>query len=226
VSNTAQYGGGLYLIFTKNALLSRNTIASNRANQGGGLYLGKRDATLTNNVIADNRSSTSGSGLYIQASSPHLLHTTIARNSGGDGSGVYATKQSSNYSNVFLTNTILVSHTAGITVTAGNTATLEATLWGSGDWANGTDWGGAGTIITGTHNYWDDPAFVDPNAGDYHIGSDSAAIDKGVNAGVTGDIDGDLRPQGGGYDLGADEFVGTVPGGPKIYLPLIMRQYR
>jgi hypothetical protein len=55
---------------------------------------------------------------------------------------------------VAVTNTILVSHTVGIRVTAGNTATLEATLWGSGPWANDTDWGGAGTVITGTlaHN--------------------------------------------------------------------------
>ena len=31
-----------------------------------------------------------------------------------------------------LTNTILVSHTVGISVSVGSTATLEATLWGSG----------------------------------------------------------------------------------------------
>ena len=119
----------------------------------------------------------------------------------------------------------------GITVTAGNpflagdnTATLEATLWGDGAWANGADWGGAGNIFTGTVNVWGDPAFVNPSAGDYHIGLTSAAIDKGVNAGVGDDIDGDPRPQGGGYDIGADEFAGAAPES-KIYLPLIMRQY-
>jgi hypothetical protein len=46
-----------------------------------------------------------------------------------------------------LTNTILISHDQGLNVTIGNTATLAATLWG-----NTTDWGGAGTIITGTRN--------------------------------------------------------------------------
>jgi uncharacterized repeat protein (TIGR01451 family) len=35
----------------------------------------------------------------------------------------------------------------------------------------------------------------------------SAAIDKGVDAGVTVDIDGETRPFGLGYDLGADEFT-------------------
>jgi uncharacterized repeat protein (TIGR01451 family) len=46
---------------------------------------------------------------------------------------------------------------------------------------------------------------VDPDAGDYHIGFGSAAIDAGVDARVYHDIDSDPRPLGGGYDLGADE---------------------
>ncbi len=45
----------------------------------------------------------------------------------------------------------------------------------------------------------------------------SAAIDKGVEAGVGFDVDGDARPAGAGYDLGADEFWF------KIYLPLVLR---
>lgn len=75
-----------------------------------------------------------------------FLHNTIARNESTYGIRVdYA-------ANLILTNTILVSHTVGITVTTGSTATLEATLWGSGPWANGMDWGGNGTIVTGTIN--------------------------------------------------------------------------
>ena len=59
-------------------------------------------------------------------------HTTLARNTGGDGSGVCLDDNSA----AAITNTILVSQTVAITATAGNTATLEGTLWGSGDWAN------------------------------------------------------------------------------------------
>ncbi len=165
-------------------------------------------AVLTNTVIADNQAVSTGSGLYIQNFSAHLLHTTIARNRGGDGSGIHVASPDSFPhlpSTVALTNTILVSHTVGITVATGSAATLEATLWGSGSWANGTDWGGAGSITTGTINIRDDPVFAAPEAGNYHLRLGSAALDKGVNAGITTDIEGESRPFGAGYDLGADE---------------------
>jgi hypothetical protein len=100
----------------------------------------------------------------------------------------------------------------GITVTAGSTVTLAATLWHS----NGTDTGGGGTVISST-NVYGDPAFADPSAWDYHIGADSKAIDAGVDAEIKTDIDGDSRPAGAGYDIGADEFW------HKIYLPLVLR---
>ncbi len=97
-------------------------------------------------------------------------------------------------------------------VASGVTPTIQATLWGSGEWANDTDWTGPGTIITGTVNLWADPGFVDPANGDYHLLPTSAAIDAGVDAGVTVDMDGDPRPYGAGYDIGADEYFVPVPG--------------
>jgi uncharacterized repeat protein (TIGR01451 family) len=193
-----------------------NTISANTATgDGGGVYMDFADSpTLANNMVADNQAGGAGSGLYIKASFPQLLHTTIARNRGGDGSGVYVTWYRDPVvcvgGGVDLTNTILVSHTVGIVVTAGwectSTAALEATLWGTGTWANETDWGGAGIILTGTVNSWDDPAFVNPDTGDYHISPGSGAIDTGVDAGVITDIDGEPRPYGLGYDIGADEL--------------------
>jgi len=191
-SNRAAYlSGGLALDHSE-ATLSGNTIISNSATYAGGMYLDSSDATLINNVIADNQAIAEGSGLNVVGASLRLLHNTIARNSGGYSSGIYV-NDFGGYSTVAMTNTILVSHTVGVTVTAGNTATLESTLWGTDAWANDTDWGGDGTLITGTINLWGTPAFVDPDAGDYHIGVDSAAFNAGVDAGVTEDIDGDLR---------------------------------
>ena len=221
ISNVADFGGGLYV--TGDAMLNSNIVASNQANYGGGLRIYEADITVVNSLVVDNRANSSGSGLHIARSSALLTHMTIAHNSGGDGSGVYATSLSSVYdpTTVSLRNTILVSHSVGITVAAGSTAIVEATLWGDGAWANVVDWGGDGTILTGpsAYNYWGDPAFVDPENGDYHILLASEAVDHGIDAGVTIDIDGQPRPLASGYDLGADEFA------YEVYLPALLRQY-
>jgi uncharacterized repeat protein (TIGR01451 family) len=103
-----------------------------------------------------------------------------------------------------MTNSILVSQTVGITVTAGSTATLNGALW----FGNGANTGGAGDI-TVNHEITGDLAFA-PDG--YHLTAASAAIDQGVDAGVTTDIDGDPRPIGAGYDLGADEFPAALSG--------------
>jgi hypothetical protein len=212
----ALQGGGLYLI-NSDAEVSRNVIICNRAAAGGGLTLTLSKAILRNNVVGSN-SAAIGSGLYITGSQATLLHTTIAANRGGAGlevSGVSGGEAT-------LANTILVSHTVGISVAAGSQAGLAHTLWGSGAWANGLDATGAGTITLAMHNYWGDPLFLDPAAGDYHILSGSAAVDKGPDVGVRLDLDGDMRPDGCGFDLGADELI-TGAECRRVHLPLILR---
>jgi hypothetical protein len=133
------------------------------------------------------------------------VHVTIARNLGGDGSGVHVAGSAAT---VAMTNTIVATHTVGITVTDGNAATLERVLW----YSNTTDCGGKGTI-TVTKAYTGNPAFA---ADGYHLTLFSEAIDKGVDAGVTTDIDGFRRPCGPAPDLGADEIN-------CLYLPAIFK---
>ena len=49
----------------------------------------------------------------------------------------------------------------------------------------------------------------------------SQAIDRGPYAGVGLDFDGQPRPMGDGFDLGADEYPGIM----RIRLPLVMKGY-
>ncbi len=209
IANAASYGGGLYLANSP-ATFSADDVTSNSASYGGGLALERSDSALTNTVVADNRGSGNGSGLYIlHASRLRLAHTTIARNGGGDGSGLTISEAGSS---VWLTNTVLVSHTVGISVAAGSTVAMNGTLW----YGNAADWGGAGTIIHGG-DYTGDPVFVDPDRDDYHIELESAAINTGVAAGVATDKDG--RSRDAHPDLGAYEFGG-------LYLPAVLEVFR
>jgi len=58
------------------------------------------------------------------------------------------------------------------------------------------------TAVPGATNV--DPRFVDPAGRDYHLSAGSPARDA-VDVGPARDFEGDLRPRGGRFDLGADE---------------------
>ena len=217
------WGGGLYLASSSNLTLTGNVIINNAATsnplsvgRGGALYIKfSGPFTLTNNVIAGNNATTAGSALWLEGVSwlptaGQLLHTTIADNFGSAGIEV-----GSDSVNLSFTNTVIAGHVVGITVTSGSTVTLNATLWHG----NSTDWGGAGTI-NHSSDHSGDPAF---SADGYHLTFDSAAIDAGVDAGVTTDIDGEARPDGCFFDIGADEYITGVEC-KRIYLPLVLSE--
>ena len=208
IANVASesHGGGLYL-HRSSDVISRNLFISNTAAlDGGGLYIRQTpDVTLTNNVVVDNQADGSGSGLYIERSAPRLLHTTIARNQGGDGSGIYL-----NNPVVpawlkpiapVMTNTILVSHGVGISVSAGSVITINGVLWDRRTPIT-ISRSALTTSVSVSHQLVGEPAF---SLDGYHLLPESDAIDKGVHADVDVDIDGEPRPRGSTYDLGADE---------------------
>lgn len=208
ISNTSlDRGGGVYVTGDSRLLIDQSLIMGNEAFDAAGLYLEHSQASLTNTVIADNRATVVG-GIALWSSSAHFRHTTIARNH-GLFSGLYLNDfdPPSSYgpSSASLTNTILAGHNTAIFAGRGSTATLVATLWGSGEWANGTDWTGEGGVITGSINLWAGPFFAHPDGGNYHLLAGSAALDRGIDAGIDTDIDDQPRPYGLAPDLGADE---------------------
>jgi len=139
--NNANRGGGVHLYFS-DVTLRNNLITGNTTNwRSGGVDIEGCVATLENNVVADNYALMYGSGILITHSTARFLHTTIARNTGGDGSGVHVLWDTP--STAVFTNTIVVNHAVGITVSNESTVTLNATLWHAND---GGNTGGAGSI--------------------------------------------------------------------------------
>ncbi len=230
VANTAHIaGGGLFLdMQCSDAKLAETHIVSNTAGRGGGLAITGgdagwgRNATLINTVIADNQANVEGGGIYIVAAySVQFLHTTMARNGGGDGSGVRIGDFALNEpgpSTVALTNTILVSQSVGLGVTGGSTVTVNSILWYS---TSITISQALASTVAVQNQHTGDPAFLNPVGGNYHISPGSAAIDKGTATSVSTDIDDE--PRFGIPDLGADEY--WAPGVLKrVYLPLVVRR--
>lgn len=211
-ANSASHLGGGLRLNNSDAALRDNRITFNMAGDGGGLHMQASDAALINNVITDNRVETIGSGAFIQASSTQLLHTTVARNGGGDGSGVYIFDGSS----VALIDTIVTNQSVGIKVVGDNSVSVDGVLWHS---VAITVPQAGEDVINVAGQYAGDPAFA-PDG--YHLTADSAAIDKGVFSAATSDIDGDARPDRCFPDLGADEFLTGVVC-ERLHLPMVLR---
>ena len=205
---TSNYGSHAVYLGHSHARFDSNLVVDNDTYTGIQLVSGSESSlTMTNNIIAN--SGDRSLSVYAYDGAPltaTLLHNTLAGS--GTGYGVFI---GSGYVTLTLTNTIVTSHTWGITntVPASSSVFAEHTLF----WANQFDG------IGGTNPVDGDPVFVDPNDGNYHIGPGSAAIDAGIEAGVNFDLDGDSRPHGSAPDIGADEAMWW-----RIYLPLVVRQ--
>lgn len=222
-NNATSYGGGVYMVMSPTDL-EANTILDNGASQnGGGLIVGGcAPFTLTNNIIARNSAQETGPALYVARyqethwstaypSQGTLLHNTFADNNSPLVSWMIHVDLSTTLA---FTNTI-IDKPGGITVTTGSSVTLDTTLWDPSLLLQpGLTVGGTGSVISST-NYYSETGIISPT---FHLGPNSPAIDLGADAGVTIDIDGDARPQGAGYDIGADEYPCRM-----IYLPLVLR---
>ena len=200
VDNTANlgqgHGGGVYLA-GGSPVFSRNRLDANRAADGGGVYVAGGAATVTNNIFAANTGVTGGSGLTVADTAIDVRHNTLVANLGA-GAGLLVAGSNRVVS---VTNTIFVGHATGLRVAAGNRAILRADLW----YDNDVNW--SGNVTANANNLFVDPLFADAAAGDYRIVANSPAIDQAINVNVANDVEGQTRPGGQGYDIGADEYL-------------------
>ncbi|RME52123.1 MAG: fibronectin type III domain-containing protein, partial [Caldilineae bacterium] len=206
-------GGGLYFTRVKTDHVSKITgvnliIADNVAQAGQG----------------SNRWG-GGGGLFAQDSQVDLSHVTMSNNqvlNTMQGPAIVS-QHNLGSSDLKLRYSIVANHEgrdifnnprAPIVVQkAGDVATISDTLFHN----NTVDFdtkqeashqpGLAASSITITGKLSGDPMFLNPGAPDYdyHIGLDSAALDKAGSSTTGEDIDGETRPFGPARDVGADE---------------------
>jgi thermitase len=106
VSNTARWGGGIYLNGSSGTLCG-NTIAHNTVEQdGGGIYLHRSETVVEGSTIAYNHAGKGGGGLYAYWSDASINHNLIKANSAdNDGGGLYLWKSDLNLArNVIIDN--------------------------------------------------------------------------------------------------------------------------
>lgn len=171
-------------------------------------------AEVTNSFIVDNITLSSPipgccSAVYVDGARAMLKHNTIARQEQG-GYGVRVNVGA----DLEMWNTIIANFSTGIRRVDGIDARSVAvsTLFYNNVTAYDPD-------VLVYQNFYGDPAFV--GSGDYHVMAVSQAIDRGPYAGVGLDFDGQPRPMGDGFDLGADEYPGIM----RIRLPLVTKGY-
>ncbi|HZY45708.1 MAG TPA: choice-of-anchor Q domain-containing protein, partial [Anaerolineae bacterium] len=215
-------GGGLFSINSAYVQLNANQITDNGAvNGGGGLYAATDNIlALDNNLFAANTSTLGAAEIEIGGSGgPSVLigrHNTFAAASVGSGIAVNLGADVPG-DRLVLTNTLFYGYNLALQ-TGPNAATIiaKAVLFDSVTTQTQNNAG----VISVTTIYSGSAAFVNASARNYHLQPGSAAINAGINAGVTTDIDGQTRPFNGLYDIGYDEYVIY-----KIYLPLALKDF-
>ena len=214
-------GGAIYIYYSLNSIVNANQIMSNTAavnsGSGGGILFSHNTSfNMANNVLAYNNAMSDGGGVELLADASGLITGTLANNTfigngSGSGRGDDAIDIQTSYVLVTITNNIIYSHTYGIYVESNSTANLFNNLF----YDNSYNVSGSGTYTNLNPVVGQDPLLNDS----YHLLFGSPAIGAGISVyWVSHDIDGDPRPQGMAYDIGADEFLYK-----KVFLPFIVR---
>ncbi|MCA1554271.1 MAG: hypothetical protein LC737_07835, partial [Chloroflexi bacterium] len=214
LSNSAtSIGGGA--LFSGDASLTNTIFLGNSASDGGGLWYGNNNVPrlgrIANSLFARNQATGAGGAAEIalaNSGTTRILHTTIADSALNPKPAIVSITGT-----LGITDSIIVSHNVGISVTRGSGYEDYNLLFG-----NTTNTFGA--VTSGGHDVFLNPQFVNPAADNYHLSSSSPAIDAGTNVGIAFDIDGEPRPIGAGFDMGYDERNGVAF---KLYLPLVVR---
>jgi hypothetical protein len=196
-------------------------------NGDGGISIDLSSVAIQNSKIVNNLTTGGGGGITIDHSFVTITNTLIASNTAGTDGAIRIISTVAipgPYSEVTINGSTIADNRAvqernGILCSLSWCNVVNSILWGH----DREDIAGYGYQVTysdtemclpGEGNICDDPRFVDPANGDYHLRSDSPCIDKGTNENAPEtDFEGDPRPFDGdsdGFavvDMGADEWL-------------------
>lgn len=236
-SNTATngVGGGLYARLANNGnILDMDRVhlyENSSSEQGMAIYLDAAGpyspiARMSNLILGDNHryaGTTPTDKDAVIAAQPlftnltvEITHLTAVNNPVVNFLYAEPTYQSGKFVNVMLKNTLLQGFTNAFTALEGdiNEVTIEHDHTLAYNVTNLHQVLGGTPTITALN-----PVVGDPKLDAYyHLSPGSAAIDTGMDAGITHDIDGNPRPFGSAPDVGADEFTRL-----ELYLPLVKK---
>ena len=227
IQNSADGGGGIYCFSFSSPVLTHLKVMQNSAGYGGGIMIEQRSSPIISHTsISHNSAMSEGGGIYaIYSSSLILRFTSIVENEArGGGGGLYGTQS---YQCQFTNLTIAGNRSsewnrygAMFLNFLGDQSVniINSIVWDNGqnpillqvrdtlsiccysDIEGGQD--GCeieGPLIWGEGNIDEDPLFVNPEEGDFHITVNSPCID-------TGDPESPLDPDSTRADMGAYPF--------------------
>jgi len=229
--NSANNGGGIYTEFGTNMLMNNSLSGNSATNLGGGIYTYVGTNTLANNSLSGNSATNLGGGIYAEFGTNTLASNSLLGNSAGYGGGIYTFESTNTLTNNSLSGNSATNLGGGIFTNSGMNTLTNNIIWGN---SNGIANIGSTLTVThsivqggfaGTGNLNVDPLFVSQppvglgTSGDLRLMAGSPAIDAGTatDAPAT-DLDGNPRPVGAGYDMGAYEFSIPCPPGNILYV--------
>jgi len=217
------WGFGVYYLNNSTGVLANNVITGNSTH---GVYVnGGAHPTIRNNIIVANGrigiyNNNSSNPLIVNnvivgngwhgihntgSSNPTILHNTIIGNGQNGISGCSPT---------VMNNIICSNNTSGSIWYYGINIDPGSPCGYNDVWNNGNgDYNG---VTPGQGSISKDPK-LDAT---YHLTLFSPCIDSGTDAGVYTDMDGDTRPLGNGFDIGADEYVPQFVNPIVAFLPV------
>lgn len=176
----------------RNNIVRNNRIHDNAKNGTGkgngiGLYSGANHEAYNNVIWGTNNS---GITINYGAQNAKVYNNTVYNNVGTQSIEHYGIYNGAESSGAIIRNNIVFRHSDGEIVNAGSGATVS-------------------------NNLTTDPMFANASNLDFRLQAGSPAIDAGATLPeVTRDADGNARPQGGAYDIGAYEYGAPVVAPP------------